>query len=78
MNQLTKCDVLDEQGRYREAIVCYETEYQPSSASVKIGDPFYQTSRKTETLQIRRVAVPPSPAIGILIILGLAIVLFSG
>jgi len=66
---LTKCDILDEQGRYKQAIICYETEYQPSSAKLKLGDPFYQTSHKTETLQIRRVAAPP--ATGFLILLGI-------
>ncbi|MBA7490863.1 hypothetical protein ES702_01406 [subsurface metagenome] len=75
MSELTKCDVLDEQGRYKEAIICYVTEYQP--AKLKLGDPSYPTSQKSETLQIRRVTAPASPAIGILIILGLALVLIS-
>lgn len=29
-------------------------EYQPSSASITVGDPFYKTSGRTENITVRR------------------------
>lgn len=78
MQRLTRCQTLDTQGRYEEAITCYTekakqivyvNEYQPSSAKITQGDPIYRKSSETERLQIGRLA-EPSP-IAILIILGI-------
>lgn len=77
-NHAFECHVLDETGRYGEAIECYAAknkqvvyvdEYQPSSAKITLGDPIYRGSSETESLRIGRIAAP-SP-IGILIVLGI-------
>ena len=58
------CHVLDELGRYEEAVACYTARGQ---RVVVVNE--YQPSR-IETIQVRRVAAP-QPVIGILIIFGL-------
>ena len=75
MQQLNKCDSLDEQGRYREAIICYIDEYQPSSASLQLKDPIFKSSKSNEQIQVRRMAVPNWKAVAVPLVIGGAIVL---
>lgn len=63
MQRLARCQTLDDQGRYAEAIVCY------TKASKQIVHADERQPLSSETERLNRVA-EPSP-IGILIVLGI-------